>query len=216
MRQSYSPFRKESSLSGPPVTVPSAWMTPSTTRIRAAFDSYGPFPKWWQNPFRRDKLNSGAILVGAGAPAFLVNLGRTVPGSTSRISGSRLTRKVGGAGWYRPDTATCRGECSRTSSTPATSVELRVLLRSLSALWRVFRGRSRPRVVSQLILSMPASFYAEPGRDRSRCLVRVPVNPSAIAQTSGNSWLSTFGIGRDASLGRSGPPGDHRQNGCGF
>ena len=29
---------------------------------------YGPFPSWWSNPFRRDPLDSGAILVGAGAP----------------------------------------------------------------------------------------------------------------------------------------------------
>src|SRR5262249_18735105 len=29
---------------------------------------YGPFPSWWSNPFRRDPIDSGAILVGAGAP----------------------------------------------------------------------------------------------------------------------------------------------------
>lgn len=29
---------------------------------------HGPFPSWWRNPFRRGPLDSGAILVGAGAP----------------------------------------------------------------------------------------------------------------------------------------------------
>jgi hypothetical protein len=29
---------------------------------------HGPFPSWWSNPFRRGVLDSGAILVGAGAP----------------------------------------------------------------------------------------------------------------------------------------------------
>jgi Subtilase family len=28
----------------------------------------GPFPAWWRNPFRRSPLDSGSILVGAGAP----------------------------------------------------------------------------------------------------------------------------------------------------
>jgi hypothetical protein len=28
----------------------------------------GPFPEWWHNPFRRNPSDSGAILVGAGAP----------------------------------------------------------------------------------------------------------------------------------------------------
>jgi subtilisin family serine protease len=33
------------------------------------YDSPGPgFPSWWQNPFRRGSGDSGAILVGAGAP----------------------------------------------------------------------------------------------------------------------------------------------------
>ncbi|HEX2091962.1 MAG TPA: S8 family serine peptidase [Longimicrobiaceae bacterium] len=29
---------------------------------------FGPFPTWWSNPFRRSPLDSGAIIVGAGAP----------------------------------------------------------------------------------------------------------------------------------------------------
>ena len=29
---------------------------------------YGPFPSWWRNPYRRDPLDSGAVVVGAGAP----------------------------------------------------------------------------------------------------------------------------------------------------
>jgi len=33
-----------------------------------AFGGFGPFPSWWRNPFRRSELDSGAILVGAGAP----------------------------------------------------------------------------------------------------------------------------------------------------
>jgi hypothetical protein len=32
------------------------------------FGGFGPFPSWWRNPFRRSELDSGTILVGAGAP----------------------------------------------------------------------------------------------------------------------------------------------------
>ena len=28
----------------------------------------GPFPSWWRNPFPRDQIDSGAIIVGAGTP----------------------------------------------------------------------------------------------------------------------------------------------------
>jgi hypothetical protein len=29
---------------------------------------HGPFPDWWRNPFKRDPIDTGAILVGAGLP----------------------------------------------------------------------------------------------------------------------------------------------------
>lgn len=28
--------------------------------------AFGPFPTWWQNPFKRDRCDSGAVIVGAG------------------------------------------------------------------------------------------------------------------------------------------------------
>jgi hypothetical protein len=63
------------------------------------------FPPWWQNPFRRGTADSGAILVGAGAPpggAFGVD--------RSRLGFSNYGQTVDAQGWGRQVVTTGRGE----------------------------------------------------------------------------------------------------------
>ena len=59
------------------------------------YDSPGPgFPPWWQNPFRRGAADSGAILVGAGAPPVG---GHGV--DRSRLNFSNYGQAVDAQGW---------------------------------------------------------------------------------------------------------------------
>jgi hypothetical protein len=60
---------------------------------------YGPFPSWWSNPFRRGRLDSGAILVGAGAPPQGTH-GRDLWGpDRSRLGYSCYGSAVDAQGW---------------------------------------------------------------------------------------------------------------------
>ncbi|HEX6039664.1 S8 family serine peptidase, partial [Longimicrobium sp.] len=60
---------------------------------------YGPFPSWWSNPFRREALDSGAILVGAGAPPQGTH-GRDVWGpDRSRLDYSCYGSALDAQGW---------------------------------------------------------------------------------------------------------------------
>lgn len=59
----------------------------------------GPFPAWWSNPFRRAALDSGAVLVGAGAPPQGVH-GRDLYGpDRSRLDYSNYGAAVDAQGW---------------------------------------------------------------------------------------------------------------------
>lgn len=60
---------------------------------------HGPFPSWWSNPFRRAALDSGAILVGAGAPPQGTH-GRDLWGpDRSRLDYSCYGSAVDAQGW---------------------------------------------------------------------------------------------------------------------
>ena len=74
---------------------------------------HGPVPGWWRNPFRRDPLDSGAIVVGAGSPPAGTH-GRNSGGGDSYVDRSRLSFSNYGAlidaqGWGREVTTTGYG-----------------------------------------------------------------------------------------------------------
>jgi hypothetical protein len=71
----------------------------------SAFGSFGPFPSWWRNPFRRNELDSGAILVGAGAPPS----GAFGP-DRSRLTFSNYGLAVDAQGWGRGVVSTGYGD----------------------------------------------------------------------------------------------------------
>lgn len=66
---------------------------------------HGPFPASWKNPFRRTNVDSGAILVGAGAPARLIN-GQDFGPSRSRMAFSNYGHNIDAQGWGE-DATTC-------------------------------------------------------------------------------------------------------------
>jgi subtilisin family serine protease len=63
------------------------------------------FPSWWRNPFRRNPINSGAIVVGAGAPPS----GQFGP-DRSRLSFSNYGSMVDAQGWGAQVTTTGYGD----------------------------------------------------------------------------------------------------------
>ncbi len=69
----------------------------------------GPFPPWWRNPFRRNPLDSGAILVGAGAPAPGTH-GRNHGPDRSRLAFSNWGTLVDAQGLGREVTTTAYGD----------------------------------------------------------------------------------------------------------
>jgi len=70
---------------------------------------FGPFPSWWRNPFRRNPLDSGAIVVGAGAPPPGTH-GRDHGPDRSRLDFSNWGALVDAQGWGREVTTTGYGD----------------------------------------------------------------------------------------------------------
>lgn len=66
---------------------------------------HGPFPAWWRNPFRRDPIDSGAILVGAGVPP---DFGDPLRPDRSRLEFSNYGNVIDTQGWG-DDVVTCGG-----------------------------------------------------------------------------------------------------------
>jgi hypothetical protein len=69
---------------------------------------HGPFPSWWHNPFERDPLDSGAIVVGAGSPPPGTH-GRDHGPDRSRLDFSNYGALIDAQGWGREVTTTGYG-----------------------------------------------------------------------------------------------------------
>ncbi len=80
------------------------------------------FPRWWQNPFRRKKLDSGAIVVGAGSPPAGTHgkngFGDDIYIDRSRLSFSNYGMIVDAQGWGHEVTTTGYGDLWNDSSDP--------------------------------------------------------------------------------------------------
>jgi hypothetical protein len=70
---------------------------------------YGPFPSWWKNPYKRNPLDSQAIIVGAGAPPPGTH-GRSHGPDRSRLGFSNYGSCVDAQGWGREVTSTGYGD----------------------------------------------------------------------------------------------------------
>ncbi len=70
---------------------------------------FGPFPAWWRNPFRRNPLDSGAVVVGAGAPPPGTH-GRNHGPDRSRLDFSNWGALLDAQGWGREVTTSGYGD----------------------------------------------------------------------------------------------------------
>lgn len=73
------------------------------------YDKYAAFPAWWQNPFKRRAQDSGAILVGAGAPPPGTH-GRDHGPARSRLDFSNYGAALDAQGWGREVTSCGYGD----------------------------------------------------------------------------------------------------------
>lgn len=73
---------------------------------------YGPFPKNWSNPFRRNKIDTGSIVVGAGAPPLGINGSNWGP-DRSRLDFTNFGSWIDAQGWGREVTTCAYGDLQR-------------------------------------------------------------------------------------------------------
>ncbi|MFJ8053157.1 S8 family peptidase [Streptomyces luteogriseus] len=73
------------------------------------YDTSPGFPLWWTNPFRRNLLDSGAVIVGAGAPPPGTHSADWGP-DRSRLDFSNFGSCVDAQGWGREVTTTGYGD----------------------------------------------------------------------------------------------------------
>jgi Subtilase family len=108
------------------------------------------FPAWWNNPFRRNQLDSGAILVGAGAPPS----GNQGP-DRSRLNFSNFGASIDAQGWGREVVTTGYGDLQGggpgsnvdlwyTSQFSGTSSASPIVVGALACLQGVLRAHGRP------------------------------------------------------------------------
>jgi hypothetical protein len=111
------------------------------------YDSPGPgFPASWQNPFRRGAADSGAILVGAGAPPSGLRPDR------SRVDFSNYGQAVDAQGWGLDVVTTGYGDLQRgpnedrwyTDAFGGTSGATPMVAGAIASLQGILRARTRP------------------------------------------------------------------------
>lgn len=105
------------------------------------------FPAWWRNPFRRNALDSGAVVVGAGAPPS----GNHGP-DRSRLDFSNHGACLDAQGWGREVVSTGYGDLQGganvdlwyTSSFSGTSSASPIVVGALACAQGVLRAQGRP------------------------------------------------------------------------
>ncbi|MEV4512299.1 S8 family peptidase [Dactylosporangium sp. NPDC049525] len=106
------------------------------------------WPGWWRNPFRRTDLDSGAVVVGAGAPSS----GNHGP-DRSRLGFSNYGQCVDAQGWGREVVTTGYGDLQGgnvdvwyTSAFSGTSSASPMIVGALACTQGVLRAHGRPRL----------------------------------------------------------------------
>jgi subtilisin family serine protease len=133
------------------------------------------FPSTWQNPFRRNPVDSGAIVVGAGAPPPGTH-GRDHGPDRSRLGFSNFGDLVDAQGWGREVTTTGYGDLQGgsdennwyTDQFSGTSSASPIVVGALGCVQGVLRGQGRPALTPQqardLLRSTGSPQLDAPGR----------------------------------------------------
>ena len=134
----------------------------------------GGFPSWWKNPFRRDPLDSGAILVGAGAPPPGTH-GQHHGPDRSRLSFSNYGSAVDTQGWGREVTTCGYGDLQGgpnedrwyTDSFAGTSSASPIIAGAVTSLQGIAKQRGsllKPQQIRDLLRNTGSPQQHAPGR----------------------------------------------------
>ena len=159
------------------------------------------FPSGWSNPFRRGARDSGAILVGAGAPPPGTH-GRNWGADRSRLDFSNYGAAVDAQGWGREVTATGYGDLQGGGNTnlwytdtfSGTSSASPIVTGALACAQGVLRARGRvplsPARARELLRATGSPQQDEPGRPATQ---RVGNRPNLRQLIAAATQSSTFG-----------------------
>lgn len=167
------------------------------------------FPTWWVNPFRRTRLDSGAVVCGAGAPPPGTH-GRDHGPDRSRLGFSNYGALVDAQGWGREVTSTGYGDLQGgtnqdlwyTDQFSGTSSASPIVVGALACVQGVLKANGRIPLSAgrarQLLRSTGSPQQDAPGRPRTQRIGNRPdlrqLIPAALAQ---GSW---FGVQFRGSL----------------
>jgi len=139
----------------------------------------GPFPTWWQNPFRRNSLDSGAILVGAGSPPPGTH-GRNHGPDRSRLGFSNYGKSLDAQGWGREVTTTGYGDLQGgqsedywyTDTFSGTSSASPIVVGALGCLQGILKAAGKPLLspaqARQYLRTTGSVQQDAPGRPKSQ------------------------------------------------
>jgi hypothetical protein len=155
------------------------------------------FPASWSNPFRRGARDSGAILVGAGAPPPGTH-GRNHGPDRSRLDFSNYGSAVDVQGWGQEVTTTGYGDLQGgpqnqryTDTFNGTSSASPIVVGAVSCVQGYLRGRGRipltPARARDLLRSTGSPQQDAPGRPATQRIGNRPNLRQMIANVSGNN-----------------------------
>ena len=166
------------------------------------------FPADWRNPFNRSQRDSGAILVGAGAPPPGTN-GRNHGPDRSRLGFSNYGSAVDAQGWGREVVTTGYGDLQGganpnlhyTERFSGTSSASPIVVGAIGCVQGVLRARRRiplsPARARDLLRASGSPQQDAPGRPRTQRIGRRPnlrqLIPMALRT---NEWIGVQFTGR--------------------
>jgi hypothetical protein len=169
------------------------------------------FPSSWKNPFKRSNRDSGAVLVGAGAPPPATH-GQNWGPDRSRLDFSNYGAAIDAQGWGREVTSTGYGDLQGgtnsdlwyTDTFSGTSSASPIVVGALGCVQGVLRARGRiplsPARARELLRATGSAQQDAPGRPATQRIGNRPDLRQLIAQaTQTGSWTGTQFTGNVAA-----------------
>lgn len=176
----------------------------------AIYDRSLGFPAWWRNPFRRRELDSGAVVVGAGAPPS----GNQGP-DRSRLGFSNHGAVVDAQGWGREVTTTGYGwlqggtneDLWYTNDFSGTSSASPIVVGAVAAVQGALRAAGRPPLsparARELLRATGSAQQDAPGRPATQRIGTRPnlrqLIPAALANAQWTGTQFTGSLGPNAT-----------------
>ncbi|MBF6210524.1 S8 family serine peptidase [Nocardia puris] len=150
------------------------------------------FPQSWRNPFRGGADDSGAILVGAGAPPPGTH-GRDHGPARSRLDFSNYGTRVDAQGWGREVTTTGYGDLQGgsdedywyTDEFSGTSSASPIVVGAIAAYQGITGTRQTPSVIRDRLRATGSPQTAAPGRPATQRIGALPDIAALVGEHEG-------------------------------